>query len=141
MQKQKTKKNNDYLSLDRHLRTNKGLITSWIVIFAVLIITSIGFGVCLHFLNPNNVSFQDKYILENQKNLVDAAKGLIYTGFVLVFLPIAFLVGCWITGINGIHQSASFHGFVWILYVIMVFILIIVICLTINIYITINQDV
>lgn len=142
LKKQKlTKKENNissYFIFDRHLRSKKGLLISWIVIILLILLLSINFGLNLHFLNSNNLSFQAKFIMHNQEVLVNANKALIYTGFVLIFLPIAFLIGCWITGINGVYQSVYYHWFVWILYSVAIIFSIIVICLTINIYININ---
>lgn len=127
----KQNKNKEQHWLEKHLRQKTGLIISWSIIFGVLVLLSIGFGLILHFFNSNNLSIQLIFIINLNKYLVNITKILDYIGFALIYLPIIFLLGCWITGINGVHESLYYHVFIWLFYFISVILLIITICLSI----------
>ncbi|KEZ22232.1 hypothetical protein [Ureaplasma diversum] len=127
-------KQNVYV-LDKHLRTKKGLVWSWSTIFVVLLLLSIGFGLCLHFLNPIHLNLQEQFIIAQNDDLVKPIKIMVYTGFALLFVPLLFLLGCWITGINGLHASVLFHAFVWFFYSLAFLLFIICLCLNISVHI------
>ncbi|EEH01416.1 hypothetical protein [Ureaplasma urealyticum] len=127
----KQNKNKEQYWLEKHLRQKKGLIVSWSIIFSILVLLSIGFGLILHFFDSTNLSIQLSFIVNVNKYLVDVTKILVYIGFGLIYLPIVFLLGCWITGINGVHESLYYHIFIWAFYFISVILLIITICLSI----------
>lgn len=133
IKKHKSKQN--VFALDKHLRTKKGLILSWASIFSVLLLLSIGFGLCLHFLNPIHLNHQEQFIIAQNTNLVKTTRIIIYVGFGLLYVPLLFLLGCWITGINGLHASVLFHIFVWFFYSLAFVLFIICLCLSIGAHI------
>ncbi|MCV3743562.1 hypothetical protein OF377_01505 [Ureaplasma sp. ES3154-GEN] len=127
-------KHKHYFSFDKHLRTIKGLVISWSIIFTIILLYSIVFGVIIHFLSAQNLNVQDAFIV-NRSYLTNPTKNIIYAGYAMLYFPLLFLIGCWINGINNVHKSVYFHWLIWFLYVVATILLIIAMTLITNIYI------
>ncbi|WP_031489392.1 hypothetical protein [Ureaplasma canigenitalium] len=128
-------KHKDYYSLERHLRSRRGVLVSWLIIGHLIFLFSLGLGLSFHFLQSKNLDQIGTYIVSTKSDLVKATQIVIYVGLGVSFFPLAFLISCWITGINGVYTSTSFHIMTWFLLSLSFILMMISISLVVSIHI------